>query len=123
MYSDKDLIRILRKNLDYELDVIKFYLDNLEGINYSANKKSVRELVLDSHSHALMISKRLLDLQEKTGGKLRRGLQDKAYREEHDVREIYLYELGRTSNPFVAKVLKRLVKEEKRHESIVKRFK
>lgn len=123
MYSDKDLSRILRKNLDSEMDVIRFYIDNLEGLNFKMNKKQINQLVLDSLVHATLLSEQLLVLGKDKCGKLKSKLKDEAYREERGVRELYRYELKGTTRKDTAKVLARLIKEETEHEKLVDSFK
>jgi len=118
MYSKNDTLRVLRKNLDSELDVIKFYIDNKHKLNYGANKRKIDSLVADSFTHATLISQRMLDLG-KGIGYMDNKTRQRAYKEETAVKEIYRYELNRTLDKESAKLLKRLIKEETKHERIV----
>ncbi|MBW2967579.1 ferritin-like domain-containing protein [Candidatus Woesearchaeota archaeon] len=122
MYSEKDMLRVLRRNLESELKVIKFYVDNAEKLDYAKNKPKVDSLVFDSFRHAQWLSRQILRL--KTGsGKLTKKAKAEALREETNVRDIYQYELNRTEDPKVRKVLQKLISEEKKHARIVRGLK
>ena len=123
MYSQNDLARVLRKNLDSEFKVIKLYLDNASKFNYAKNKAKVDRLVFDSFDHATWLAKELSVLNSKTGGRLDKKMQDLAFREESGVKELYLFESQRTKDAVAKKLLLKLVGEEARHEEIVKSFK
>jgi rubrerythrin len=123
MYSNKDLKRVLRRNLDSEFDIIKFYLDNLERFNYPSNKKKIDRLVLDSIRHSRMISESLLFLGSGAYGKLSPKHAETALREESAVKHIYAYELARTNDKKTKNALKRLIEEETAHERLVKSLK
>ena len=45
-----------------EFEAAKFYLDNLEGLNYVGNKGSVRILALESLDHAQWLMKKILEI-------------------------------------------------------------
>ncbi|MFH1063617.1 MAG: ferritin family protein [Candidatus Woesearchaeota archaeon] len=123
MYSTKDLKRVLLKNLASEFKVIKFYVDNLENLNYAKNKKKVDSLIVDSFKHAAMITKEVLALHKGKDVVVSKSIRERAMREEVAVREIYAYELSRTSDPKIKKLLRQLIAEEKKHEKIAKSLK
>ncbi len=123
MYSEKDLKRVLLNNLDSEFKAIRLYLKNLKKLNYVKNKKKVDTLVLDSFRHAAMITKEFMTLHKGEGVAVSRRMRARAMREEVGVREIYAYELNRTSNPKVQKLLRQLIVEETKHEKIAKTLK
>jgi len=123
MYSDNDLRRVLRKNLDEELRVIKLYIDNASKLNYAKNKSKIDTLIFDSFDHATWLTRELCLLNKGKKGALDKKTQDMAYREESGVKEIYLYEAQRTKDAIAKKLLLKLVGEEARHERIVKSFK
>jgi rubrerythrin len=119
MYSDKDLARVLRQNLNSEVDVIRFYIDNLHKLNYAKNRKQIDSLVLDSCRHATMISEMLLKLNKGTKSSLIASTQREAFREETGVKELYRYESVRTKSTDAKKMLLTLIKEEAGHERLV----
>jgi rubrerythrin len=123
MYNERDLIRVLRKNLDTEIRVITLYLDNASKLNYEKNKAKVDLLIFDSFHHATWLAKEICVLNKGMKGILDRKVQDVAYREESGVKELYLYEAQRTKDAAAKKLLLKLVREEARHERIVKSFK
>ncbi|MFC1755210.1 ferritin family protein [Thermoproteota archaeon] len=123
MYDKKDLNRILRRNLRYELDVIKFYLDNLKAFNYSRNKKKIDALVLESVKHSDMFIKEILELNRTTKGKLMKSKVNTAMKEEMGAAEIYSYQINKTRSPKIKKTLKKIVIDEKKHEKLVNSLK
>lgn len=122
MYKQKDLLRVLKKNLKLELANIKFYSTNIEKINPVENKKLIETLVLGSIEHAKKISKLIISSAE-SKTKLTKAVKDSVIKEETGLKEIYKYELSRTNNPKVQKLLEELIKEETEHEKIVQKFK
>lgn len=123
MYNEKDLIRVLKKDLKAEFDAILFYLDNLKKLNYKKNKKIIDELTLDSFNHAESIAKLMLNLQKDTKGKLSSSATRKAMVEEVGMKGLYAYEIERTEDKKVKRELKKLLKEEVEHEELVKKLK
>lgn len=119
MYSKEDLLRVLRKNLKSELDVIAFYVDNAPDLNYSVNKEKVDTLIFDSFQHAKWLTEEILKLDAE-GVTLSEQVREQAFKEETGVKEIYKYELNRTDIEEVKIILKKLIEEEERHEEIVK---
>lgn len=123
MYSDKDLIRVLKRDLNSEFKAIRFYLDNLEKLNYKKNRENVNKLALESVKHSRMIVETILSIQEKKSGKLDKKAVKDALREEVGMEGIYKYEFLRTKNVKVLKLLNMLIKEEKKHMKIVNSLK
>ncbi|MBW2971903.1 ferritin-like domain-containing protein [Candidatus Woesearchaeota archaeon] len=122
MYNEKDLLRVLNKNLEAEFNAVKLYIRNLDKLNYSENRKKVSALALDSMKHACMIATRILELN-KSRSRLTKNMRAQAMREETSVKEIYKYELARTQDQKTRKLLKYLIAEETRHQRVVKSLK
>jgi rubrerythrin len=123
MYSKKDLVKILKRNLESETKIINFYIKNLEKINYPKNKKAITKMVKDSVGHAGMIATEILELQKDITAKKDKKTISQALREETAMKEIYKYEFTRTSEAKALKVLNKLIREETKHEKIVKTLK
>ena len=123
MYSKNDLKRVLKKNFNSEVGIIKFYLNNISKLNYSGNKAKINKLVLESVNHAEMIIKKIIAIDGIVKGRLDKNVQKKSLREEVGLGEIYRYELNRTKDPEARKLLNWLIKEEKRHEKTVRALK
>ncbi|MBW2964521.1 hypothetical protein KY363_03605 [Candidatus Woesearchaeota archaeon] len=123
MYTDKQMIRLLERNLHSECDIIKFYLENLHKLNYAKNKKAIDELILGSVRHSELIVKTLIKLNSKGTSIFNHDVAGEAFREESAVREIYAYQLARTGNTEIKKLLKTLIKEEGQHEKLVRGLK
>lgn len=123
MYTDKQMIRLLERNLHSECDIIMFYLGNLHKLNYTKNKKAINELILGSVRHSELIVRSLIRLNSKSDSVFNHDVAAEAFREEAAVREIYAYQLVRTGNPDVKKLLKTLIKEEAAHEKLVQGLK
>jgi rubrerythrin len=123
MYDNEELARILEKNVGYELDSINFYVNNLENLNYKKNKKKVDTLLLESIKHTTKLSKVLLEIQKNKTSKITKKTKALAMKEELGMKEIYNYQLQRTKNAKVRRILKDLIKEETKHEKLVKLLK
>jgi rubrerythrin len=123
MYDNENLARILEKNIGYELDSINFYVNNLENLNYKKNKKKVDTLLLESIKHTTKLSKALLEVQKNKTSKITKKTKVLAMKEELGMKELYTYELQRTENTKVRRILKNLIKEETKHEKLVKLLK
>jgi rubrerythrin len=119
MYSAEDSMRTFRKDLDFEFDAIKFYLDNLKDMNYKENKEKLVPLILDSVKHAEIVINEILKLNH-GGGKLNKTAQELAMKEEEAMRGIYEYELEKTKDPERQRTLKSLIAQEKHHEDLVR---
>ncbi len=123
MYSQNDLKRVLRRNLESEFSVIKFYLENTKCLNYAKNRSKIDELIFDSFRHAKMISSLLLELDKDAKGKLDMKKREDALREESGVKELYQYELNKSCYKNAEKLFSKLIKEETEHEKIVRSLK
>ena len=123
MYDDEELALILEKNIGYELDSINFYVNNLENLNYKKNKKKVDTLLLESIKHTTKLSKALLEIQKNKTSKITKKTRTLAMKEELGMKELYSYELHRIKNAKVRRILKELIKEETKHEKLVKLLK
>jgi rubrerythrin len=122
MYSDEDSIRAFRKDLDFEIDAIRFYIDNLKDLNFKANKEKLTPLILDSVKHAEIVITEILKLNH-GGGKLNKSAQELAMKEEEAMKGIYEYELEKTKDPERQKTLKTLIAQEAHHEELVRSLK
>ena len=122
MYSDEDSMRTFRKDLDFEFDAIKFYIDNLKVMNYDENKEKLNPLILDSLKHSEVIINEILKLNHGSG-KLNKTAQELALKEEEAMKGIYKYELENTKKPERKEVLKKLIAQEEMHERLVKSLK
>lgn len=114
---------ILISALNTEFDIIRFYLDNIDNLNYKMNKKELDELILGSIKHASLISKTLMQLGEKSSKKLDKEILNLALKEELGAREIYQFEFNNAKDPEIKKCLGTLIKEEAAHEAIVVKLK
>jgi rubrerythrin len=123
MESEKQTLHVLQKGLKAEFEAIKFYLDNLQSLNYRENKTAIEILVLESLEHARWVAKKMLELSIDEGGPLRKGAVQAALLEEFSMREIYKYELSRTSDDSIKELMKKLIAEEEKHEQLVDRLK
>jgi len=120
MYSDDDLKKVMRKNLENELKVIRFYIDNICNLNYAKNKKQIDTLTLDSFRHARMIVLEIMKLNEGCRSVLSKNMKAAALREESSFKELYKYENNKTKRMDAKKILSILIKEEARHEKLAK---
>ena len=123
MYSKKDLVKILKRNLEKETKIINFYINNLEKVNYPKNVEAITQMVKDSVGHAGMIATEILELQKNIKAKKDKRTIAQALREETAMKEIYKYEFMKTNEAKALKVLNKLIKEETTHEKIVKTLK
>ena len=123
MYSKKELVKILKRNLESETRIINFYINNLEKVNYPKNKEAITRMVKDSVGHAGMIAIEILELQKGITAKKDKKTIAQALREETAMKEIYKYEFMKTNEAKALKVLNKLIKEETKHEKIVKTLK
>lgn len=123
MYKDKDIVRVLKRDLKSEFETIMFYLDNLEKLNYSQNKRKVDKLTLDSIGHAGTLTKEILALSKPKEGKLSRAVLRRALKEETALKEIYKYEYSKTDISRVKTALKQLSSQEEKHEQLVSSLK
>jgi len=121
-YTKKDLLRVLYRNLDAEFRAIKFYLENLPKLNYKKNKAALDVLLFESYDHARMLSEEII-LLEQSSGKLTEQMRTKALAEETSLKAIYTYELLRTKDAKAIAMLRKLIREEAKHEALVKRLK
>jgi rubrerythrin len=119
-YTEKDLVRILRRDLEAEFKTVKTYLDHLEELNYKSNKRKIDVLTLDSIEHARALTTRILDLQKEIGGPLDPLACRRAAHEETALQGIYSFELQRTKDTTVRRLLKELMSAETKHLAIVK---
>ncbi|MBR9675936.1 ferritin-like domain-containing protein [Candidatus Woesearchaeota archaeon] len=120
MYDQKGLLRVLKKNLGSELFIIKYYVENLERLNYKDNKEDIDKLIIDSTRHATMLIKEILNLSRNVEGKLSKSALRRALKEEEGLKSIYEYEKQRTSDAKARQILERLIGEEKKHQEIVR---
>lgn len=120
--SERILQRHLKRNIQSEFDVINFYLNNLDKLNYNKNKKKIDTLVFDSFKHAMKISKVLLARKREDKG-LSEKARKVALKEECDVREIYRYQLMKHKDKEVMKLLHDLIIDESEHEKTVRALK
>ena len=123
MYSKKELVKILKRNLESETRIINFYINNLEKVNYPKNKEAITRMVKDSVGHAGMIAIEILELQKDITAKKDKKTIAQALREETAMKEIYKYEFMKTNEAKALKVLNKLIREETKHEKIVKTLK
>lgn len=123
MYSKKDLVKILKRNLESETRIINFYINNLDKVNYPKNKDAITLMVKDSVGHAGMIAMEILELQNDITAVKDKKIISQALKEETAMKEIYKYEFSRTTEAKTLKVLNKLIKEETKHEKIVRLLK
>jgi rubrerythrin len=123
MESEKQMLHALSKGLKAEFEATKFYLDNLQSLNYAENKAAIEILALESLEHARWLIKKMLEISADEGGPLRKGAVQAALLEEFSMREIYKYELSRTSDDSMKELMKKLIAVEEKHEQLVDRLK
>jgi rubrerythrin len=123
MYSNEQLIKLLKKNLKSETNTIFFYLDNLRNLNYADNNEKITPLILDSFTHADMITRVILELEKNQKGTVDKKSVDLALKEEIALEEIYAYEIEKTDNPAVKGLFRELREWEQKHEKIVRMIK
>lgn len=117
--AEESALHVLKKGLKAEFDAVRFYLDNLDRLNYRGNKTAIDLLVLESVDHAKWLAQRLLALQADEGGEIKPGAVREALLEEYSMREIYRYEEQRTTDPAIRKLMQELIAEETKHEKLV----
>ena len=122
MENEKQMLHVLQKGLKAEFEAAKFYLDNLEGLNYVGNKGSVGILALESLDHAQWLMKKILEISADVGGALRKEAIQAALLEEFSMREIYKYELARAQDPAIQELMRKLIRDEEKHEQLVDRL-
>jgi rubrerythrin len=115
----EDSVRMLKENMTLEMNTIRFYLDNLEKLNYKANRKKIDMLVLESIKHMSMLGETILKLEKEKGLPLDKNAHEQAHKEETGLQEIYKYEMGRMHDKIVVDLLQGLLDWEKKHEKIV----
>jgi rubrerythrin len=125
------LISLMSRNLDKEIEIVKFYEDNLHLFKDKQNRKRIKELVLASLNHAAMFVESIHRLQEEVKPKkikvpsmlARKNAiftLENAMKEEKGAGELYLYEAKRIKDQKTIKTLLEVANEEIEHQRIVK---
>lgn len=112
-------VATLRTCMNSEFEVIRFYLENIESLNYKVNKKALDELILGSVDHARSIIELFLKSAKNSSTKVNQWIVELAAKEEVGLQEIYQYEHNRTKNAQLKKLLANLAKEETKHQILV----
>jgi rubrerythrin len=121
--SEKKTLALLFKDMDMELNAIKFYLESLEELNYAENKETINHLVLDSIGHIEILAKQLLLFGPTTKTKISEDARHMAMKEETTMKDIYVYLENKTDKKDLIKALDALSKMEESHERMVKDLK
>ena len=121
-YTNADIIRMLKRDLESEFKTVSAYLDTLDELNYKKNKKLIDALVLDSLTHATIITKELLNVQKTVGQPITAEARAFAMKEELALEHIYAYELERVKPARLKTALSGLRKAEQHHEELVKQL-
>lgn len=130
MYKKKDLLRNLKRDLRSEFEVINFYIENLDRLNYKLNKVKVNTLIMESFKHANMIASEILKLKKSDKSSLTEKARKMALKEESAVKEIYRFQLTKVNHNLsdddagsARKLFHDLIMDEARHEKLVKALK
>ncbi len=117
MYSEEELIGVLKKDLLEEFKSISFYLSNLENLDYKKNKKKIDTLIDGSLKHAVVITKLIRSISK--DGKMVETVRKRAFKEETAMKELYRYQAGKAVDDKVTKAFLKIAKQEESHERIV----
>ena len=119
-YSKQKVIQVLSRDVEQEFRTIRTYLENLDDLNYANNRKKIDVLVLESLTHATWLTKQILDLHKESANPLSKLAFETVAKEEVALHDIYAFELERTADADVRKLLKKLMDAEVKHEQLVR---
>jgi rubrerythrin len=117
------IISWLDKNIKNELDVARFYEENLHMFTSKKEQDAVKKLVLESLAHAA----RLINAKHRLGPSAKKApgfsqklkVLERAMKEEKGMEDIYKYEAKKTGEKKTADILISIAKMEVQHQKIV----
>ncbi len=125
-----ELISLMSRNLDKEIEIARFYEDNLHLFKDGKSRKRIKKLALASLKHAAMFVEAIHRLQNDAKPKKVHPSMlakknaiftlESAMKEEKGAEDIYLYEAKRVTDKKTAALLRKIAGEEVKHQKIVK---
>lgn len=118
MDDEKRYLGVLRKAIIEELDSIRFFVENIDRLNYSENKRLVDRLTLDTLEHAQTLIRLLHLTYRPERSELKPAIHKKARGKILALQKVYHKGQGK-AHPKVQKRMKDLFEEKERHEQMV----
>ncbi len=119
----ENIISWLDKNIKNELNVVRFYEENLHMFTSKKEQDAVKKLVLDSLDHAA----RLINAKHRLGASVKKApgfsqklkILERAMKEEKGMEDIYKYEAKKVGEKKTANDFTIIAKMEVQHQEIV----